>query len=410
MRRIVLGVLALVAGCNAAERHRAPGRLFGNDTGREAARDASRDPASDDDWLGTATTGSKKGDLLAGFVVLPDGTPARNVPVEIELGIGQGAPVEVRTDGQGYFRIPGLKPQQSYTLTARAAQNGTQYAGKLYARTGSEKSQRIRIELVEGAGETFRPATPTMSDNGLPSPVMPALPQPAFSPYDTAIPGPVATNPTPAPGAFVETLPPPMTAQTTAPIAPTVTPPPPLTLSPRSDLRTEAEPAYRPPLTTIPPLRGPGERPSPAAATGSRKLSPSGTEFTLVDAAGVPRDFPTGQWVLLDFMTTSCVPCTKSVPLLTALQERYAAERLEVIGLVCDESDPRTRQSRMRAYAKKHAPGYPLLTEPADEVGALLSRFEVTKFPTLVLLDGDGQVVWRGHPADVRELAQYLER
>ena len=395
MRRLLLGVLAVAAGCNSAERHRAPGRSLGRETERDAAPNS--------DWTKTQ---SGKADTLAGFVVLPDGTPARNVPVEIEIGIGQGAPVEVRTDSAGYFRIPGLKPQQSYTLTARAAQNGTRYTGKLYARTGTDKSQRIRIEMAEGAGGPPMPDGPAASGTGMPAPVMPPLP--SFTPHDTAIPNPSAAFPPPAPTAGpVETLPPPLVARNPVAEPPTVTPPPPLTVVPRPDLRTQAETPYNSPLTSVPPLRGPDAH---AAPTNTRKVSPLGTEFTLIDAAGVPRDFPSGNYVLLDFMTTSCVPCAKSVPLLTAIQERYAGQRLEVVGLCCDPADARTRRARMTEYAKKRSPGYPLLTEPADEPGALLERFKVEAYPTLILLDGDGKEVWRGHPADARELGRYLGR
>ena len=400
MRRILVGVLVLGAGCHSAERQRAPGRFAG--------RDAAPDASPERDWAAPkpgpqSAAQTPKGDTLAGFVALPDGTPARNVAVEIELGIGEGAPVEVRTDKEGYFRIPGLKPQQSYTLTARAAQNGTRYTGKLYARTGTAKSQHVRIEMVEGGDAP--PATGT----GLPPPDRTPLPK--FTPDDLNLPGPSAAA-TP-PGGFVETLPPPLTAQTLPGDAPpTVTPPPPLVAAPRQDLRVQSEAPYAPPLasvpplTVVPPLRGPATR---GESVGARKL-PTGTEFTLTDAAGVPRDFPTGRWLLLDFMTTTCGPCQKSVPLLSALQERYAADRLDVVGLVCDDADARTRRRLMTEYARRHAPGYPLLTEPSDEPGALLNRFRVESYPTLILLDGEGKEVWRGHPAEAGELGRWLRR
>lgn len=400
--RLVLGVLLIAAGCHSSGRDRAP--RFGRDSGRERPEAAA--PAGD--WTATQSAQATKSDTLAGVVVLPDGTPAKNIPIELELGTGQGAPVEVRTDSAGYFRIPGLKPRQSYTLIAKAAQNGTQYLGKLYARTGTEKSERIRIELAEGNAAPDAPASGT----GLPAPSMPPLN--TFTPNDVAIPGPSAAAP--APEAFIEKLPPPLVAQNPpAPVAPTVAPPPPLVAEPRLDLQTATEPpTYRPPAASVPPLIGPGPRRPPPAApaspTGARKVSPTGNEFTLTDAAGVPRDFPTGSWVLLDFMTTSCQPCARAVPLLSAIQERYAAERLEVVGVCCDDSDARTRRRRMADYAQKHRPGYPLLTEPADDPSALLSRFKVEAYPTLILLDGDGKEVWRGHPADARELGRFLRR
>ena len=397
--RLVLGVVIVAAGCHSADRDRAP--RFGRDSVRE--RPAPTVPP--EDWTATQSAQTTKADTLAGIVVLPDGTPAKNIPLEIEMGIGQGAPVEVRTDSAGFFRIPGLKPRQSYTLIAKAAQNGTQYLGKLYARTGTEKSERLRIELAEGN------AAPSAAGNGTGLPAPDLGPIPTFTPNDVAIPGPRAAAPAPAPEAFIEKLPPPLMAQNPTPVVPTVTPPP-LVAVPRQDLQVANEPPiYRPPTASVPPLIGPGPRPEPKAEpTGTRKVSPTGTEFTLTDSASVPRDFPTGGWVLLDFMTTSCQPCAKAVPLLTAIQERYAAERLEVIGVCCDDADAKTRRRRMTDYAQKHRPGYPLLTEPSDDPNALLERYKIQAYPTLILIDRDGKEVWRGHPAEARELGRYLRR
>ncbi len=403
MRRwLVVGAVGvgLVSGCNSLDRGR----------GRAPVKPASRTKEKDaDDWLAGPAgdrgddrgrgreVGREAADVLAGFVVTPDGRKARDVAVEVDLntaGPAAGAPVEVRTDGQGYFRIQGLKPRQAYTLTARARADGLDLAGRVYAQTGTDRSQRIQLQLVEGL--TF-PTVPAA--DRVPPPVLPVGPGREMGALDLAIP-PVS-RPAGPPAAPVETLPPPLGVQT-VPVQ-TVNPPPPLIgPPPRRDLQTATPDTTRQPVMSIP-----GSRQSKSVA-----VRPN-AEFALADPAGVAREFPTGRadsLVLLDFMTTTCVPCKKALPVLKGLQAKHGGRTFEVVGVVCDDAPAAERRTLAAQYQRKHDLKYLLYTEPAATPGALLKRFDIDRYPTLVLLDGAGAVLWKGHPADAAELERAIAK
>ena len=64
-----------------------------------------------------------------------------------------------------------------------------------------------------------------------------------------------------------------------------------------------------------------------------------------------------GKVLVLDFYATWCEPCRQSIPQLVALQNKYAAKGLEVVGLNVGGPDDRIKVS---SFAKELAIQYPL--------------------------------------------------
>ncbi|MBX9578935.1 MAG: TlpA family protein disulfide reductase, partial [Gemmataceae bacterium] len=214
-------------------------------------------------------------------------------------------------------------------------------------------------------------------------------------------PVPATVGTPPAAAAPATPLPPPGEATPTAIVKPE---------------NTAAGPAspWKPPVVNIPgPASSPSGPPVPALPTlpttppppadGKKSLRPvrPGADFALVDALDRPWDLSSGRSgsvVLLDFMTTSCVPCRKSVPGLIDLQSRYAADGLELVGVVCDDLPARDRLAAAEQYRRDHQLNYALYAEPGPRPGAVQAKFGVTAYPTAVLLDGEGNPVWKGNP------------
>jgi thiol-disulfide isomerase/thioredoxin len=426
MRRWAILIVAAVAlsGCRNLDGERPP---------RGSADPASRtrpDPRGGKGWLdgpnpGLDQVGTPPADswadpgspgydvdrevrgVLAGFVEDPDGRKVRDVFIEIEpVGAAdEGAAVGVQTNRQGYFLIKGLRPKQTYQLTARVRIDGHEMAGRVYAQTSNERSQFIRITLIEGLSFPGGPSVgrdlPAPAPGAIPPPVLPSG-GPAVR--DPAIRGGEGTGlPLPSAADAVPDL----------PLPPAV--------PPRTDLITEGpDGGFRPPATSIPspappagsPTTIPPPPPPPASGTGrSSRAVKAGAGFTLLDTLGVPREFPTGRagdLVLLEFMTTSCIPCRHAVPVLRDLQGRYGLRGLEVVGVACDEADLPQRRALAAAYQRAERLNYLIYTEPAATPGRLRERFGVQAYPTLVLLDGAGEVLWKGHPRDAAELERII--
>jgi thiol-disulfide isomerase/thioredoxin len=64
-----------------------------------------------------------------------------------------------------------------------------------------------------------------------------------------------------------------------------------------------------------------------------------------------------GKVLVLDFYATWCEPCRKSIPRLIALQNKFAANDLEVVGLNVGGPDDRVKVSN---FAKELGVQYPL--------------------------------------------------
>jgi thiol-disulfide isomerase/thioredoxin len=92
-----------------------------------------------------------------------------------------------------------------------------------------------------------------------------------------------------------------------------------------------------------------------------------------------------GKVVLLNFWATWCGPCRMEVPDLVELQTKYK-DRLQVIGLVVDDTD----EEAVRAFAKRYAINYPI----AMATDEMRIRFGgVPALPTSFIIDAQGRIM-----------------
>jgi thiol-disulfide isomerase/thioredoxin len=97
-----------------------------------------------------------------------------------------------------------------------------------------------------------------------------------------------------------------------------------------------------------------------------------------------------GKVVLLDFYATWCEPCRAETPHLVQLQQQYAAQGFQVIGLNVGGADDRRE---VPAYAKQFGIQY-LLAVPDDELtDSYLADNQ--NIPQTFLFDRDGNLIKR---------------
>lgn len=93
-----------------------------------------------------------------------------------------------------------------------------------------------------------------------------------------------------------------------------------------------------------------------------------------------------GQVVLLDFWGTFCEPCKKSFPKLEALNRRYGASGLHVIGISEDEEEDK---GKIPSFAESYGARFPLAW---DANKAIAKLYDPETMPSSFVIDRHGLV------------------
>ena len=93
--------------------------------------------------------------------------------------------------------------------------------------------------------------------------------------------------------------------------------------------------------------------------------------------------------VLLDFWATWCKPCVKAMPKLQKVYDKYKDQGLTVVGV--NEDGPRG-QAKVKPFLRSKKLTFPIALDLDSSVA---NRMRVTAYPTTLLLDQDGIIVYR---------------
>ncbi|MFV0538981.1 MAG: redoxin domain-containing protein [Dysgonomonas sp.] len=106
-----------------------------------------------------------------------------------------------------------------------------------------------------------------------------------------------------------------------------------------------------------------------------------------------------GKYVLLDFWASWCPPCREAMPEIKALNDKYSAKGLEVIGVVVNDQ----LENHLQSAASLNV----TWTQIFDDKDALVALYRIEGIPTLILLDKDGTILLRSH--DKQEIKEKVE-
>ncbi len=113
------------------------------------------------------------------------------------------------------------------------------------------------------------------------------------------------------------------------------------------------------------------------------------TELSDLDGNSVYIDAIKGEKLtVLDFWATWCGPCIVSIPELVKLSDKFQKKGVRFIGINADS--PRNR-SKVKPFSSSMGITYPVLLDSDQQ---LLSDFFINGFPTLLILDGKGKVLF----------------
>ena len=105
----------------------------------------------------------------------------------------------------------------------------------------------------------------------------------------------------------------------------------------------------------------------PARAEMNTRIdATAGAIYTAQFAEADGKEHRLGEWqhklLVINFWATWCGPCKEEMPILARLQEKYAANNVQIVGIAVDS------RVNVSNFAKKFHAGYPLLP---DEAGAI---------------------------------------
>lgn len=376
----------------------------------------------------SGTTGAVVTDyngVLAGTLVDSFNRPVPRAFLQIVAVDGSIRPIEMTVEN-GWFTVPGLTPGRSYMLTARVADGERKLAGRVQV---TAPNPRVVIRLSEDLYSGTVPPPPVVDDFGVGTSA-PGSGRAGAGAEDgwklpersPAGPGPLGIDPPspPLPAANGPLL----EEQYPAPNMENIT-----GREPRRDQNgfPPAPPLINLPNQPTPPLPETGPPLPPRGNSGVNRLPATSLiatprcEFAgphrlknlvLPDVYGTPWEFQEaqGQLILLDFWGTWCRPCLAAIPHIKRLHSEYGPAGLEVVGIACERGNESQRSRQALEAIERHKVNYRVLIAEEFDRCPVQQRFGIQSYPTLILLDRQGNIRWRGDANGLVQLEAILRR
>jgi thiol-disulfide isomerase/thioredoxin len=129
---------------------------------------------------------------------------------------------------------------------------------------------------------------------------------------------------------------------------------------------------------------------------------------SLEDVAGKPHPFAVwqGKTLVVNFWATWCPPCREEMPAFSRLQDRYAAQDVQFVGIALDVT------ASVRAFARQYPVSYPLLVAGSGgvELARQLGNASLSLPYTLVVSPGGDVPLVQLGPLAERDLDLVLRR
>ena len=348
----------------------------------------------------TQSSAKTGGALLAGRVLDGPNRPPSNTSILVlRVDNNKEEKVEdVPVSAEGHFTLSNLQPGGHYKLIARGKNGDRMVAAVQYA---TAPNARILIQLREDLVGSNTPPPPNPFDS---------LKEKEPRRDDAFVKQTPAIKPNESPtNAAWQPTDPADKGEFTLPA---------VHIPARLDLNTVAEnkmPWLPPPLEIKPPtpiapkaakieLTMPPQPVSTADSLGPAKV-PSCVlvgrqlvNFALNDINGEPWEFRAnkkGKLILIDFWGSWCAPCIATLPTLKNLQQKHGVNGLEVVGIAYEsDGSPQEQAYKVNAIVRKQTLNYRQLLGSGPNC-VVKTQLGVRAYPTLILVDDQGAILWR---------------
>jgi len=129
-----------------------------------------------------------------------------------------------------------------------------------------------------------------------------------------------------------------------------------------------------------------GSAPAPVLAPAATSEVVPALEYAVLAGGTWSTTNARGKIVVFDVWATYCKPCKEAFPKLDALAKQHPD--IDVVGLSVDEAD-----EDVRRYLQTVPASFTIARDP--ELTIAKPPMEITKLPTLLVLDRAGRVRWR---------------
>ncbi len=408
--RIVPCVLVFTLGCTVL----AGCGLFRNQSGSDAKRPATpaaqnsdklpAAPPKDDPLFSKGPPGTDHITSLSGYVFDAGGAPLAGAFVRLTNldESGKEAPIDLAVQSDGSFTFHGVKKDKHYKLEGRAKQEGQLIAGTFF--TTAPNHCPLKLTAAGVTADTPPLPPPPNVPGGLKK-------DKESDKKDSKKPSPTGWTPEEAKAKSGLSIGAPVPLQEKTPAnnppsgwGPSESPNPP----PKYPPNLVEKDTKKPPVLEIKPDGGNAPKPGPQANGGAhvpscvlvgKKL----INFALPDCAGNRWEWQSnriGKLVLLDFWRTNCPPCREAIDHLRMLQNTYGPAGLQVVGIALEDHGTLAQQrENVARLCQLKQTNYQILmaTGPDDPV---TNSFGIMNLPTLILLDEQGNILYRHEGAD----------
>ena len=99
---------------------------------------------------------------------------------------------------------------------------------------------------------------------------------------------------------------------------------------------------------------------------------------------------------MVNFWATWCSPCVQEIPLLNERYAKYRDRGFEIVAIFVDDEDARYK---VAPFVKEHGIAFPVVYDQGAK-----DLYQVSSYPTSLLIDRDGMLRLRFNIAEKRSL------
>lgn len=106
-----------------------------------------------------------------------------------------------------------------------------------------------------------------------------------------------------------------------------------------------------------------------------------------------------GRVVLLDLWATWCAPCRQFMPKTQKLHEKYYPAGLVTLAINIEGNI-----ESVQGFINKNKYTFPVLLDKGDLEAHIVHLYKVQSIPTVILIDKNGIIRFKGHPENLDEI------